>query len=120
MPPEQSEIFRAESCNQLTGALYNEMTRIARAHHPVYDQLNGYVQNLMNRNVLILLGSKLDRPSDCGIYWKTPTDLSIDKKGGTNHTLRIARTYGIPMFNIGIAQHREDLNDLISRIESRA
>lgn len=81
-----------------------EMLKIAAAHHPVWDRLSDPVRNLMCRNVTIILGQHLNDPADMVICW-TP---QAAYKGGTAHGMRVADTYGIPIFNLADpAQHRK-------------
>lgn len=81
--------------------LFNErVIQIARDHHPYYDRIRPAYQHLFCRNVQIMLGEEADFPSACAIYWHF-SDNDIEELGGTNHSLRIARTFNIPSFNIG-------------------
>lgn len=95
-----------------------EVVSIAADHHPVWDKLQIEAKLLCARNIPVLLGSDLKTFSDLIIYWKLKSEHGlIDKKGGTNHTLRVARTYGIPSFNIAIEEDRHALNELIDKLE---
>jgi hypothetical protein len=93
------------------------VVQIARDHHPMYDRSSEYIQRLFNRNVNILLGEDADLPSHCGIYWHF-LDNDIEEFGGTNHSLRIARTFNIPTFNIGIPSELEALINFINEFDS--
>ena len=85
---------------------------IARMHHPGYMKCNEYVQRLFNRNVNILVGKNCDNPVSCVIY-QQPPDNDIMSFGGTNHTLRMAATMGIPTFNIQVDAERDALSEFI-------
>lgn len=72
---------------------------IAEKHHPAWYNLNNYVKRLMGRNVLIVCGNLPTGPDDLAqevICW-TPGGQVV---GGTGHTLRVAKTYNIPIRNL--------------------
>jgi len=64
---------------------------MARAHHPVYDQLSKGAKQMMNRNAGIL-----SRANACIAF------LNHSKQGfgGTGHGWRISGTMGIPRFDL--------------------
>lgn len=78
----------------------SELLQIAADHHRYWDKLIDDHKALMARNVQIILGEQMNEPVSCVIYWQ-PLTNNIDSKGGTNHSLRVARSYDIPCFNIG-------------------
>jgi cell division GTPase FtsZ len=55
------------------------------------------VRKLHARNAMIVLGKNLDDPVDFIICW-TPGGTG---SGGTGQALRIARAYGIPVYDLG-------------------
>ncbi len=81
-------------------ALYSkELMDIAEAHHNAWDKCDNRARALLGRNVHILLGENLHKPVDMVVYWQ-PSNNRITDRGGTNHSLRIASTFGIKTFNI--------------------
>lgn len=84
------------------------LVKIARDHHPNWEECNNSIRRLFIRNVCIMLGSKGLEPSKFCVYWHTNNN-KISNHGGTNHSLRIAETYGIPYFNIGKPNELESL-----------
>lgn len=75
------------------------ISKIASMHHTKYDTMRPAYQRLMDRNVNIILGEHADSPVDFVVYWQSE-EGAADYFGGTNHSLRIASTWGIPTFNI--------------------
>ena len=69
---------------------------IAAKHHPTWRRLKGYVRRLHARNCMQVLGPDLLSPSAFVLCW-TPGALEI---GGTSQALRVARAYGVEIFNI--------------------
>jgi hypothetical protein len=99
------------------GLFSERVIQIARDHHPYYDNCQQDTKDLFNRNVQIILGQDADLPSQCVIYWHF-IDNDIEELGGTNHSLRIARTFNIPTFNIGIPSELEALINFINEFDS--
>jgi hypothetical protein len=85
------EVFHAkhaESCP--------EWAAHASLFHPAWDSLSPYVKLLQARNSAIMLGSDLGTPVSFVLCW-TPGGRIV---GGTGQALRIAKAYGIPVFNM--------------------
>lgn len=72
---------------------------IASEHHTAWDKLSKSVQNLMMRNVCIILGEHLDSPVKFVIAYTNP-DNKKRADGGTGHAMRIAQAHGIEIVNI--------------------
>lgn len=83
---------------------------IAAAHHPKWDSLSDVVKLLMMRNASILLGEEADTPVKMVVCW-TPGAREI---GGTSHGIRIARSHGIPVFNLARATDFDKLCEFVS------
>lgn len=85
---------------------------IARAHHPNWANLTTGVRKLIARNVCQVLGTcpSFDTPSRFVICW-TPGGKS---GGGTGTAIRVARTYGVPVYDLG---EYNNLDAVWSRIE---
>jgi hypothetical protein len=78
--------------------------QIAEDHHPAWHRCNNVVRLLLARNVPIILGETLEDPVKCVITWLPP-----QYQGGTSHALRIASTWGIPVFNIHLPEDQKAL-----------
>ncbi len=76
------------------------LLQIAADHHRAWTGLSDMAKMLLARNVNILLGESLNDPVSCVIYWLPTGQENIMLKGGTRHSLRVAKTFGIPCFNI--------------------
>lgn len=71
--------------------------RMALSFHPFPHSLKDAGRKLMARNGCQIFGENFTRPSHCVICW-TPEGLG---KGGTGQALRLARTVGIPVIDLG-------------------
>lgn len=91
--------FHAEA---LGADLWYRARDIAAAHHPAFAGLSAFVQALHTRNVFQVLGPLLDSPSEFVLCWTADGEAS----GGTGQALRIAATYGVPIFNLQRSRER--------------
>lgn len=91
--------FHAET---LGAELWGRAREIAAAHHPTFAGLSRFVQDLHTRNVFQVLGPALDSPSEFVLCWTADGEAS----GGTGQALRIAATYGVPVYNLQRARER--------------
>lgn len=73
-----------------------EAIEIAKKFHPAWDKLTRGGQALHARNAYILLGEKLDSPSDLVICWTPGGKIT----GGTGQALRMAQAYNVPVINL--------------------
>lgn len=78
---------------------------IAAQHHPAWTRCSGYVRQLHTRNVFQILGHEgLNEPSRFVLCW-TPDGCEDGTRttratGGTGQALRIAATFGVPIYNL--------------------
>lgn len=93
-----------------------ELMKIASEHHPYWRSMKLITQRLMCRNVGILLGSKLDQQVDMLVYWQSEKDEN-SFESGTNHTRRVANTWGIPSFNIRTESDQKALCEFVNQRE---
>lgn len=85
--------------NNSTSLLYeipNKAFDIASKIHPAWNKCTYYAQKLHARNVLQVLGSSLDKPSNLLICF-TPNGKDA---GGTATAMRLARMYSIKIINL--------------------
>ncbi len=76
-----------------------EAERIASIYHPAWHRLSMGARKLHARNVFQVRGETLDEPSKFVLCWtKNGADV-----GGTRTAIVLARSYGIPVFNMGAA-----------------
>lgn len=69
---------------------------VARQFHPAWDRLSPAAKKLMARNSCQVLGPDMNDPSEFVVCWTRDGKAS----GGTGQAIRIARAYGIPVFNL--------------------
>jgi hypothetical protein len=99
MVARQAEIFTAKT-NPPANHIHwitDMHRRIARIYHPAPQALSPYALDLMARNCSQVLGKHLDHPSDLVICW-TPKGSGT---GGTGQAIRIAKSIGIPVIDLG-------------------
>lgn len=72
---------------------------IAATIHPAWDFVGAAARALHARNVHQVLGLNLDDPVDCVICW-TKVTRGGKVKGGTATAINLARSRGIPVFNM--------------------
>lgn len=82
-----------------------ELIKVASANHPVWNRLSLPVQKMHARNVCQILGINCNAPVDMVVCW-TPEAKS---GGGTGQAIRIAKSYGIPVFDLASEEQRKQL-----------
>jgi hypothetical protein len=88
-----------------------EARRMAAAAHPFWSKLKDSTKDLITRDYHEILGVNLDRPSDFMICWTRDGAISGAETGhgtgGTGQAIRIAEQHGVPIYNLGRADHLE-------------
>lgn len=79
---------------------------VARSHHPSWQSCSEYARKLHTRNSPIVLGQNLNTPIEFLICW-TPNG---EVKGGTGQTIRVASSFGVPIFNLALDEHINSLH----------
>lgn len=74
---------------------------IARNFHPAWNRLSDAAKKLMTRNTFQILGINLDNPVKFVICWTKDGKDS----GGTGQAIRIARSRGIPVYNLNLNKY---------------
>lgn len=82
-----------------------EAFALAEKYHPNWEYLTAGGKALMARDGYQVLGIDLQTPADFIVCY---TEGGL-MKGGTGQALRIARDYGIPIFNMGRYQSKEEI-----------
>lgn len=70
-----------------------ERDAMVHKYHPTPEKLSRGAFALMRRNSCQVLGLELNEPSNAVVCW-------TKSSGGTQQALRIAKAYGIPIFNL--------------------
>jgi hypothetical protein len=74
----------------------SEAEKIASQIHPMWSACNEYARKLHGRNVQLILGEKLDQPSEFIVAWT----FDGKNRGGTRTGLVLAQQRGIATFNL--------------------
>lgn len=88
---------------------------IARKYHPNWAACSPAARNMHRRNVFQVLGHDLNTPSDMVVCW-TP---GASGSGGTGQAIRIARAYGIPVYDIADVQQQVALCEFVNKLEKQ-
>lgn len=75
---------------------YNSAAALAAAFHPYWSDCSQGAKRLHIRNGFQVLGADLRTPTNCVICWTKDGKAT----GGTGQALRIAKNFGIPIFNL--------------------
>lgn len=87
--------------------------KVAASIHPMWTACDEYVRKLHGRNVQLVLGEKLDTPSEFVIAW-TPEGTD---RGGTRTGLVLAKNNSIPTFNLASREQRIALGAFLNTLE---
>jgi hypothetical protein len=100
---------------QTTG-IHSAIVDVARDHYLAGDwnKLKTGAQLLFIRNVAIMAGDELEVGVDMCLYWQSEKNEG-SVFGGTNHAVRVAKTAGIPCFNI---RKEEDQQAMAALVDS--
>lgn len=97
-------------------SVYYGITReayiMAEKYHPAWSKLSEAAKNLMARNCFQVLGVDLKTPVEFVVCWTPDGRIS----GGTGQALRIAKDYGIPVFNLQKTGAYTDLEIHVNRV----
>lgn len=88
-----------EGFNKNDSPLFNvseSAFKIASRFHPYWNSLKYTSKLLIGRNVYQILGFNLNEPSDFVICWTK----NGEEVGGTGTTIKIAKEYNVPVFNL--------------------
>jgi hypothetical protein len=84
--------------------------RLAEQFHPRWNQLSNYAKFLHARNGFQVLGEDLATPSLFVLCW-TPEGKEM---GGTAQCMRISNSYSIPIYNLAIDVHIQQLENFLN------
>ena len=93
---------------------YDEIYRLARDHHLYWQDLSDGAKMLMIRNAAIVAGPNLDSHADLLICW-TP---GARAGGGTGHAIRIAKTLGVPVFDLASDYDQRAVVEFVNGMEN--
>lgn len=102
--------FNSRFCDSnVTASIPQDAYAIAAKNHPAWQICRSPTRRLMARNVLIVLGAALDKPVDFLVCW-TPGGAVT---GGTGHTIRVAQSHKVPIFNLAFPECETELRSFI-------
>lgn len=86
----KKEIFTADDAT-------DDAIELSSKYHPNWSACSKYAKKLHGRNAMIILGENLDSPVEFVICWTK----NGKGDGGTGQALRIAKDYGIKIYDLG-------------------
>ena len=93
---------RGADCRTLAPDEMHRCLAIAAVHHPAWHRCSPAARKLHARNVEIVLGTNAASPVHAVVCWTRGGAVT----GGTGLGIRIARTHGIPVLNLGVLHPR--------------
>ena len=106
---------RTENCHW---ELYPSMFTVAESAHPAWDRLSDPVRRLMARNVCQVTGyGPWGISYSLFILCYTPGGKG---QGGTGLTVRLAKAYGIPVFDLGFEEELKEWEGLLDGTEDHS
>lgn len=106
------EVYTAsEARNHLSARVRKCMESDFYELHPAPQRCSEQAKLLLMRNGMELMGAMYNKPSRFVVCW-TPNAAEV---GGTGQTLRLARKYGVQVFNLANEEHLQRILAYISR-----
>ena len=117
----QNEINKSRLPNKnlsiiMNQAKINEIEQIAASIHPAWHNCNEWARGMHMRNVHQILGYNLDYPVDAVVTW-VKEDAYGNPRGGTSTAIKLAREYGIPVFNLNTPDVQKVLYEIKDWLE---
>ena len=117
----QNEINKSRLPNKnlsiiMNQAKINEIEQIAASIHPAWHNCNEWARGMHMRNVHQILGYNLDYPVDAVVKW-VKEDAYGNPKGGNATAIKLAREYGIPVFNLNTPDVQKVLYEIKDWLE---
>lgn len=89
---------------------FKDALTLASYHHPRWDDLSRFERALMARNTMQVLGAMLHQPASFLVCWAPRPVFAdggqlVDVQGGTGMAVRLAATFKIPRFHLGVPEH---------------
>jgi hypothetical protein len=107
----RKQIFFAHHANP-------EAMAIAAKFHGAWHRCPEFARQLHGRNAFQVLGADLKTPAEFVICWTPDGATSHDQRsietGGTGTAISIADFYGVPVYNLGRADHLQRLTKFVA------
>lgn len=101
--------------NGSTSELYecsDEAMEVAKKYHPNWGRLSQAARKLMARNCYQVLGVDLKTPVEFIVCWTA----NVGIMGGTGQALRIAKDYGIPVYNLQKPEALQQVKNHVNQV----
>jgi hypothetical protein len=106
---KNKEIFLAKDAQNWA---YNYVRNCMPVDRPSYEEgylkWDSYVQDLLARNMMQVLGFEGDNPSKFILCWTPAGDYKTSLVGGTGYALRCALLNNIPIFNLNSIEQENE------------
>lgn len=103
------DVYSPKSLDSVSQDVFDKCYEDFMELHPAPHRCSAYARLLLMRDGLEIMGDNYDEPSRFVICW-TPDGKEI---GGTAQAIRLARKYGIEVFNLAKPEDFERLNNFI-------
>lgn len=109
-----NEIFKSEDA--LPWA-FERVKRYIPCDRPKnFEDWSPYVQGLLARNIMQVLGKDGDTPVDFIVCWTPQGDYATSEVGGTGYALRCALDHHIPIYNLSYPEQSEMFKSFLKSI----
>lgn len=109
LDPKNKQIFLAKDAQKWA---YDYVRKCMPTDRPDYEKgyltWNSYVQDLLARNMMQVLGFDGKLPSKFVLCWTPIADYHTSLVGGTGYAVRCAQLNNIPVFNLNSIQQEND------------
>lgn len=95
--------------------LIDRTLELAASVHPAWHKCGEWARRMHSRNCHQILGYDLQTPVDAVVCW-TPNGNVV---GGTSTALKLAAKHNIPIFNLGLKDKKEVLNNIAIFIKGK-
>lgn len=106
--PDDDDRFIVMS--QVANSIWHQAYELSAKYHPNWEACSQAARKMHTRNVFQVLGHDLKTHSHMVVCW-TPRGSG---SGGTGQAIRIARAYGIPVFDLALEEHKQKLCDYVA------
>ena len=118
----QNEINKSRLPNKnrsivMNQELLEDIEQITASIHPAWHNCNEWARGMHMRNVHQILGYDLNSPVDAVVTW-VKEDAYGNPKGGTATAIKLAREYGIPVFNLNTPDVQKVLYEIKDWLEA--
>lgn len=107
---ENKEIFKAKDAQPWA---YDRVKKCMPVDRSGFDGWSEYVQGLLARNMMQVLGFNGDEPVEFVVCWTPDADYNTSDVGGTGYAIRCAQQEGIPVYNLVYEDQMKAFEELL-------